>query len=70
MAKYIVNINAQNNGDHEVHRDDGSCDHMPNVENRKFLGYFDTCGPAVREAKKSYRQSNGCYYCCKPCHTT
>ena len=68
MSKYYVNKNAQSNGDHEVH--ESGCTYMPNEGNRKYLGDFDSCAPAVREAKKTYPQSNGCYYCCNPCHTT
>ena len=67
MAKYYVNKNAQANGDHEVH--ESGCSWMPDSENRQYLGEFATCHSAVAEAKKYYRQSNGCYYCSKPCHT-
>lgn len=68
MTKYYVNKNAQNNGDHEVHK--SGCSKMPNEENKKYLGEFDNCDAAVKEAKKTYKQSNGCYYCCNECHTT
>ena len=67
MAKYYVNKNAQSNGDHEVHKD--GCDHMPYSENRIYLGEFYTCQSAVQEARKYYNRVNGCYYCCRPCHT-
>lgn len=67
MARYYVNKNAQSNGDHEVHESD--CSYLPDAENRMYLGDFATCGPAVTEAKKTYKQSNGCFYCAKPCHT-
>ena len=68
MAFYYVNKNAQSNGDHEVHK--SGCSHMPNLENRIYLGDFTTCAPAVRKAKEHYMQSNGCYYCANACHTT
>ncbi|MBU0549673.1 MAG: hypothetical protein KJ838_05105 [Candidatus Omnitrophica bacterium] len=61
MAQYYVNKNAQDNGDHEVHRE--GCEFMPNVENRIYLGLFGNCHDAVHEAKKHYLQSNGCYHC-------
>ena len=61
MARYYVNRNAQANGDHEVHK--SGCDRMPDEENRKYLGDFSNCHDAVREAKKTYLQSNGCFYC-------
>lgn len=67
MARYYVNDNAQSNGDHEVHT--AGCSFMPIPENRRFLGDFSSCHPAVVEAKKIYRQSNGCYFCSRPCHT-
>jgi hypothetical protein len=67
MARYYVNKNAQSNGDHEVHKP--GCSHMPNDENLLYLGTHDTCHPAVTEARKTYPQSNGCYYCSKACHT-
>ena len=68
MARYYVNKNAQANGDHEVHRT--GCSWLPELENRKYLGDFASCGPAVREAKKHYSRANGCYYCSNACHTT
>ena len=68
MAIYYVNKNAQSNGDHEVHK--SGCEYMPSIENRLYLGDFINCHEAVREAKKHYSQSNGCYYCSYECHTT
>ena len=65
--KYYVNMNAQSTGEHEVHRED--CSHIPNAENRKFLGNFDNCKDAVKKAKEYYSNVDGCYWCCKPCHT-
>jgi hypothetical protein len=67
MAYYYVNKNAQTNGDHEVHQT--GCSFMPDTDNRIFLGDFSSCSSAVTEAKKHYRQSNGCKFCAKPCHT-
>ena len=67
MARYYVNKNAQSNGDHEVHK--SGCSYMPYEENRVSLGEFSGCRGAVREAKKYYSQSNGCYYCSIECHT-
>jgi hypothetical protein len=68
MDFYYVNKNKQANGDHEVHK--SSCNYLPTDSNRMYLGYFSTCQEAVREAKKTYPQSNGCYYCCYACHTS
>ncbi|MGG6231828.1 hypothetical protein [Tenacibaculum sp. SDUM215027] len=68
MARYYVNKNAQTNGDHEVHKLE--CTWIPNVENRIYLGEFDNCKDAVKEAKKHYTKVNGCYYCSRECHTS
>ncbi|HSU15903.1 hypothetical protein [Longimicrobium sp.] len=67
MAAYYVNKVAQANGDHEVHT--SSCNWLPSDGNRLYLGYFSTCGEAVRAARLHYNQVNGCYYCSRPCHT-
>lgn len=67
MKKYYVNNNAQSNGDHEVHTED--CIYLPLPQNRTYLGTFSTCSTAVTEAKKYYRQVNGCKTCSKECHT-
>lgn len=66
MASYYVNNRAQTNGDHEVHVP--TCQFYPS--DRKYLGEFSSCGPAVAEAKKIYNQSNGCKTCCNACHTS
>lgn len=65
---YYVNKNAQPNGDHEVHTE--NCDFLPDVLNRVYLGYFDSCEKAVTEAVKIFPQSNGCYFCARECHTS
>lgn len=67
MASYYVNKNAQSNGDHEVHKT--GCQYMPEPANRLYLGDFASCYPAVKKAKETYPQSNGCYYCSNECHT-
>ena len=66
--RFYVNKNAQDNGDHEVHR--SICSWLPDAENRLYFGDFETSFEAVREAKKYYTQSNGCYYCCFESHTS
>ena len=68
MDNYFVNKNAQANGDHEVHKN--GCTWMPDISNREYLGSYSSCQEAVKEAKKKYARSNGCYYCCYSCHTT
>jgi hypothetical protein len=68
MESYYVNKQAQSNGDHEVHV--ASCNFLPNLENREYLGIFSSCYEAVREAKKKYPKADGCYFCCNSCHTS
>lgn len=67
MPYYYVNRNEQSNGDHEVHT--GGCTFLPRIENRISLGFFAACRAAVTEARKYYRQVNGCYFCSRDCHT-
>ena len=67
MARYYVNRDSQPNGDHEVHT--VNCSHPPLPTNRLDLGEHPNCQSAVREAKRTYVKSNGCYYCCRECHT-
>ncbi|WP_163709387.1 hypothetical protein [Mangrovibacterium lignilyticum] len=68
MTNYYVNKNSQHNGDHEVHS--SSCLNLPAEFNRIFLGCFADCKSAVKEAKKTYPKSNGCYHCIPECHTS
>jgi hypothetical protein len=66
MKIYYVNNKAQSNGDHEVHTSD--CIYIPS--DKKNLGQFLNCADAVKEAKKTYTKSNGCYTCSNACHTS
>ncbi|RYG87198.1 MAG: hypothetical protein EON59_08130 [Alphaproteobacteria bacterium] len=66
MASYYVNNRAQSNGDHEVHV--STCQWFPS--DRKYLGDYSSCSPAVTEAKKTYSTANGCATCCSACHTS
>lgn len=72
MAKFIVNRNAQFNGDHEVHNTTTGCLYMPVAENQVDLGTHLSCHGAVTYAKQQWPNNriNGCYYCCKDCHTS
>ena len=64
MPNYIVNSNAQPNGDYEVHvtpQQHNSCSY-PALANRVHLGYFATCHGAVTEAKaRGYTTANDCH---------
>lgn len=68
MASYYVNRIQQANADHEVHTT--GCQYMPSEANRIYLGDFTNCAPAVVAARQYYLQSNGCYTCCRACHTS
>lgn len=68
MTFYYVNQNAQENGDHEVHR--CGCDWMPAERNRTYVGDFESCEEAILAARKLYPRANGCRHCCQPCHAS
>ncbi len=72
--KYIVNKNAQANGDHEVHKwPESLCSspRYPLSENQLHLGEYVGCTGAVQEAKRrGYQTADGCYYCSSACHTS
>ncbi len=72
MARFIINKNAQNNGDHEVHNKTEGCSFMPNIENQVDLGFHQNCHGAVATAKSRWPSDriNGCYYCSNACHTS
>lgn len=68
MAQYYMNKNAQDNGDHEVHKE--GCAWMPLPQNQLALGDHATCQTAVAAAKKIDPDADGCKHCSLECHTT
>ncbi|MCR4378722.1 MAG: hypothetical protein NUV50_11600 [Rhodospirillales bacterium] len=66
MPCYIVNKNAQSNGDHEVHKE--GCQHMPDLDNQMPLGAHESCRTAVEKAKGRYPTADGCAHCCPQCN--
>jgi len=72
MPRFIINKNAQTNGDHEVHNTTAGCAYMPDLGNQIDLGVQNSCREAVARAKSNWptNRINGCYYCCNACHTT
>ena len=72
MPNFIINSNAQNNGDHEVHNTTTGCSFMPAAANQISLGYHANCQGAVADAKRRWpgQRINGCYYCANACHTS
>lgn len=69
MKNYVLNLNAQSNGDHEVHAKGCSKEPTLNIES---LGFHTNCTSAVNEAKRRYplKRINGCIHCSYPCHTS
>lgn len=49
MERYYVNKEAQETGEHEVHKD--GCTHPAEYSNRQYLGYYSSCEGAVKAAK-------------------
>lgn len=72
MNQFIINSNQQPNGDHEVHNRTTGCSHMPDPANQVDLGFHTSCHGAVQKARTQWPSSriNGCYYCCRACHTS
>jgi len=67
VGQYCVNKSEQSNGDHEVHEQ--GCMFWPLPHNVLPLGWYSNCADAVKTARSYYRQVNGCWTCCRPCHT-
>ncbi|HQQ74052.1 MAG TPA: hypothetical protein PK031_02780 [Pseudomonadales bacterium] len=61
MPNYCVNTG----GDHEVHNTDTSanCGHLPNITNRKTLGWHANDDSAMKSARAIYTNADGCFYC-------
>lgn len=72
MPNFIINSNAQLNGDHEVHNSTTGCTHMPAAASQIDLGYHPNCQSAVAHAKQRWpgNKINGCYYRAAACHTS
>lgn len=66
MPAYYVNRNTQPTGEHEVHKEGWY--RMPELQNRLYLGYFSNANDAVIEARKYFREVDGCYYCSNEAH--
>jgi hypothetical protein len=67
MAEFFVEINAQNNGDHLVHKSD--CSVLPPKDAIRYLGAIASCSSAVKKAGGWFKQVNGCSQCSVSCHT-
>ena len=65
LDNYCVNKNAQDSGEHEVHKE--GCKWYPSY--KIDLGYFLNCHGAVEKAIVYYSNVDGCKHCCPDCHT-
>lgn len=67
-AHYYYNKNIDKNGNHEVHKEE--CSYLPELQNRVYIGYTNSCSSAIQRAKNETGKTNfdGCYYCSYECH--
>ncbi len=71
MIKYYLNLNAQSNGDHEVHKE--TCYYYYEYKNQynfELLGAFSNDIEAVNYARFKHPnfRIDGCAYCCPNAH--
>lgn len=66
---YYFNDVPDDKGNHEVHTKE--CAYLPNVLNRTYIGYENSCSDAIKRAKQEYpsKSFDGCFFCSRPCHT-
>lgn len=69
LNHYYYNKNIDRRGNHEVHIE--TCAYLPDRNNRVYIGYESNCRAAIQRAIRETGQSNfdGCFYCCRECHT-
>ena len=65
MAHYYINTASG-----EVHEEGCAWLNLVSEENRKYIGYFITCRPAVTKARylMGYPNADGCSHCSPDCH--
>jgi len=64
---YVNNDQTKNPGlHHEVHTE--TCANNLGIKNKSYLGYYNNCSDAVKKAKETYSDADGCKICCFPCH--
>lgn len=66
-ALYYVNVNAQDTGEHEVHR--LGCPTPAREENRQYLGTWRSCAEALAAARQQFDSVDGCANCLPDCHS-
>ena len=71
MINYYLNLNAQVNGDHEIHKESCLYYYMYKTGNNfEHLGSFDNDYSALNYAKNKHPnlKIDGCSYCCPSIH--
>lgn len=71
MTNYYLNLNAQSNGDHEVHKESCYYYYMyKSGHNFELLGSFNNEIDAVNYAKIKHPEYkiDGCAHCCSKAH--
>jgi len=66
MSKYVVNVEPLEDGSFKVHTD--WCEEVPDALNQVFLGHFETCWAAIKQAHALDITAGACFLCCKECH--
>ncbi|WKJ92526.1 hypothetical protein QZJ86_10380 [Methylomonas montana] len=61
MAEFFVEINAQDNGEHVVHK--SNCSLLPAKDALRYLGSIASAASAVKKAQESFKLVNGCSHC-------
>ncbi|MES9961686.1 MAG: hypothetical protein ABW089_14745 [Sedimenticola sp.] len=67
MEKYYLSTAPQQNGEYDLHV--GTCNFLPAMKERIFVGEFSNFNTAMKEARKRFKPVNGCYWCLRECHT-
>ena len=69
MDFYYFNDHVDVHGNHEVHT--GDCKYLPSSSNRTLIGYYSSCADAIAVALVEHPNYSfdGCFYCCRECHT-
>ena len=66
MKKYYINISANEDEEHTVHKED--CSHIPSPLKQESVGSHSSCLGAIAEAKKRYPKAVACIYCSGNCY--
>lgn len=67
LLYYYINATPKIDGWYEVHAI--SCVQTSLIKTTVPLGEYTSCQEAITAAKLKYPKADGCYYCCKECHT-